>query len=72
MTREHGGLGLGLTIVEELTELHGGTAQAESEGPGRGARFTIRLPQLAALYAAKRSGDADRDRLSRRPGDPPA
>ena len=45
-TRRHGGLGLGLAIVRHLVELHGGSAHAESEGEGRGATFTIRLPLL--------------------------
>jgi signal transduction histidine kinase len=43
-TRPSGGLGLGLDIVRTIVELHGGTAQAESSGPGQGATFTIRLP----------------------------
>ncbi len=48
-TRQHGGLGLGLAIVRHLTELHGGTAYAESAGEGQGSTFTIRLP-LAGVY----------------------
>jgi len=43
-TRQHGGLGLGLSIVRHLVELHGGTIRAESEGTGLGATFTVRLP----------------------------
>ena len=42
--RSRGGLGIGLTIVRNLVELHGGTVQAESEGPGTGSIFTVRLP----------------------------
>ncbi len=45
-TRQAGGLGLGLSIVHHLVELHGGTVAAESEGLGRGATFRVTLPAL--------------------------
>ena len=47
VTRRFGGLGLGLTISKALVELHGGTIQARSEGKGKGAAFTVRLPLIA-------------------------
>jgi len=43
-TRTHGGLGLGLAIVRHLVELHGGVVTADSDGSGKGATFTVRLP----------------------------
>jgi signal transduction histidine kinase/CheY-like chemotaxis protein len=47
-SRRHGGLGVGLALVHDLIVLHGGSVQAESDGEGRGATFTIDLPTVAA------------------------
>jgi signal transduction histidine kinase len=55
-TRAHGGLGLGLSIVRHLVELHGGTVTASSPGLGRGARFEVRLPPLEPEAAAPELG----------------
>ena len=51
-SREHGGLGLGLAIAKQLTELHGGTLSAMSGGPGTGATFTLALPLMIVHQAS--------------------
>ena len=54
-SRQHGGMGLGLSIVRHLVELHGGTVSATSGGEGKGATFTVSLP-ITPLYQVDSSG----------------
>ena len=55
-TRQHGGLGLGLAIVRNLVELHGGSVTAKSSGEERGATFTIKFPLTAKQAHLKNNG----------------
>jgi PAS domain S-box-containing protein len=48
LDRSHGGLGIGLTLVRRLVEMHGGSVRAQSDGPGKGSEFIVRLPALTA------------------------
>jgi PAS domain S-box-containing protein len=57
--RRHGGLGLGLAIVRQLTEMHGGDVSAASAGRGCGARFTVRLPLDAEPHTASDAAAPD-------------
>ena len=51
LAREPGGLGIGLTMVQRLVELHDGTVQAKSDGPNHGATFTVELPAIEPSVA---------------------
>lgn len=59
-TREHGGLGLGLSIVHHLVELHGGSISASSPGRGHGAQFTVTLPLATAVATRPENKDEGR------------
>jgi len=61
LEKSQGGLGIGLTLVRRLVELHGGTVNAQSEGTGKGSEFTIRLPAaVPAPRTATRAAATDK------------
>jgi signal transduction histidine kinase len=60
-TRSHGGLGLGLSIVKSLIDLHGGSVAASSDGPGKGSTMTVRIPLSTGEHDVAREPDEECD-----------
>ena len=61
LERSQSGLGIGLTLVRQLVELHGGRVEARSEGPGEGSEFVVRLPVVVGVTVSQaEGGDEDR------------
>jgi signal transduction histidine kinase len=58
LSRSRGGLGIGLCLVKQLVEMHGGHIEARSEGPGKGSEFVVRLPVVVGQGVAGRASDA--------------
>jgi len=64
LDRSTGGLGIGLTLVRSLVELHGGRVEAKSEGPGQGTEFAVHLPALAEVPAREACPSPEPQELS--------
>ncbi|HTU17007.1 MAG TPA: PAS domain S-box protein [Gemmataceae bacterium] len=60
LERSQGGLGIGLSLVKGMVEMHGGSVEARSAGHGMGSEFVVRLPVLLALAGEQRRDEADR------------
>jgi PAS domain S-box-containing protein len=69
LTRSQGGLGIGLTLVKQLVELHGGTVDIASGGPNRGTECVVLLPCLAPTAVPPADDDVRRPLLQSRPGE---
>jgi two-component system, sensor histidine kinase len=65
LARSQGGLGIGLTLVRSLVEMHGGRVEVSSEGPGKGSEFTVRLPMQAPVEEVAPSSSHPRPTPSR-------
>ena len=66
LDRARGGLGIGLTVVRSLVELHGGSVSAHSAGPGKGSEFVLRLPRASDASTAREASPAAPDRQRKR------
>ena len=66
--RTHGGMGIGLTLVRRLVELHGGTIEAASDGLEKGSEFTIRMPVVVDTPREMKGKDSNGHNPADRPG----
>jgi PAS domain S-box-containing protein len=66
MERSQGGLGIGLSLVKSVVELHGGSVEGHSAGPGQGAEFVVRIPALGASSLPE--SNPEKSDVGRRPG----
>ena len=61
LSRSQGGLGIGLCLVKQLVEMHGGRIEARSEGPGKGSEFVVRLPIIVEIGNGRSADDTGED-----------